>query len=256
MGTIFWLIWFVLSAFVLSVYGWSLRILFQQKAAWKSFAEKNKIEYRAEKVTTPPYISGRYKGYRLYAYTGIQTTSDISGQRFVTIIEIEMGRGIPVPGAVGTKNLGSFILGLNFEQEYVPNSKYWKTDYVLKTRNLAVMKSYMTEKRLKALHTLFSMKNSSVLYFFDDLESVLRIETSDPMRDPVRMEKILERIYAMLEELKLPDAEYKKLARQMKETKAGLEEDVAKEEKADEIVKEEAVKAKEEAVETGKTVES
>lgn len=259
MKTVFWLVWFGLSAFVLSVYGWSLRVLFQQKAAWKSFAEKNKMEYRTERLTGPPYMTGRYKGCRLYVYSGVQTIDDISGQRFVTIIEIEIGKGVPVAGAVGTKNLGMFILGLNFEQEYVPNSEYWKSDYVLKTRNMEVMKSFLNEKRIKALHTLFSMKNSSALYFFDDLEAVLRIETSDPLRDPERMEKIFDRIYTLLDELKLSDAEYKKLAKAMKEKKVEPDEDEIeekdqREEKTEDIKKEKAEEiAKEENPRTEET---
>lgn len=216
MWTIFWLIWFVLSAFVLSVYGWSLKILFDQKAAWKAFAEKHKLTYHADKLTSSPYITGRYKNYRLYAYTGVQTTNDVSGQRFVTIIEIELGHGVPVAGAVGTKNLGTFILNLNFDHEFVPNSPYWDTSYTLKTRNAYAMKAYLTEERLKALCGLFKMNNASVLYFFDDVESVLRIETPDPLRDSGRMGKILDRVYKVLDILIVDEKEAAQLAREMK----------------------------------------
>lgn len=214
MWTIFWLIWFVLSAFVLAVYGWSMKILFEQKEAWKKFAEKHKLDYKSEKLTAPPYLTGRYKDHRLYAYSGVQVTTDVSGQRFVTIIEIELGKGIPVAGAVGTENLGRFILGLNFEQEYVPNSEYWDTAYTLKTRNAAVLKKYLTEKRLQALQNLFKMKNASVLFFFDDVESVLRIETPDPLRNADRMEKIFDRIYKALDVLIVTDQEFEQLEKE------------------------------------------
>lgn len=236
MWTIFWLIWFVLSAFVLAVYGWSMKILFEQKEAWRKFAEKHKLDYKSEKLTSPPYLTGRYKDHRLYVYSGVQATNDVSGQRFVTIIEIELGKGVPVAGAVGTGNLGRFILGLNFEQEYAPNSEYWDTAYTLKTRDATLLKLYLTEDRLKALQSLFKMKNASVLYFFDDVESVLRIETPDPLRNAGRMEKIFDRIYKALDILMISDQEFKKIekesAKKSKE-KAAEEDEPSSEDKQD-----------------------
>lgn len=219
MWKFFWLLWLVLSAFVLIVYGWSIRVLFQQKAAWKKFSEKNKLEYEPGRLVESPRITGRYKNHRFYLYTGVQTTPDVRGQRFVTILEVELGKGVPVAGVLGTANMETFIVNLNFSQEYTPNNKHWDDSYSMKTRNASVLRRYLTDERFEVINKLFSMKNSDVLLFFDDVDSVLRVETSDPLRDADRLEKILTRILGYLEVLRVTDKEFQSLEKLMEEKK-------------------------------------
>jgi len=207
----FWLIWLVFSAFILSIYAWSLRVLFQQKKAWKEFAKKYDMEYRPGRLTEPPYITGNYKKHRIFLYTSIQITEGVRGQRFVTTIEIELGQGLPVPAALGTKDVGYLILGLRFNMEFVPDSDHWKSSYVLRTTNTAMLHKYLTEERLETLDRLFTMNNAAVLFFFDPVEAVLRIETSDPLKKSEKIEKILDRILHDMKKLKITAKEHKEI---------------------------------------------
>jgi len=207
----FWLLWFMLSAFVLAVYGWSFRILLQQKKAWKAFAIKHDLEYTGGRMTEPPHVTGRYKNHRIFIYTAAQTTSDVRGQRYITVIELELGQGLPVPGAISTKHMNHFIQNLKFRKEFSPNSDYWNSSYILRTENASMLNKYLTEERLKTLDRIFRMNNVSALFFFDEIEAVLRIETPDPVKSAVKAEKILDRILGEMEKLKVDKTEHKEI---------------------------------------------
>lgn len=201
------LLWALLSAFIIGVFFWSSLILFQQKRAWAAYAKKNGMMYEAQGVFSSPVVSGKTGAHKLSFFTDVQRTLDVRGQRMVTVIEAEMGVGMPAPAALATKDFKGFISGLNLPDTYEPGVADWKTDYVLQTRDAERLKLYLTPERLKILHGLFSMRNAAVLFFFDTEESVLRIETPDPLRDAVHMEKITKRIVDALDKLRPTAAE-------------------------------------------------
>lgn len=203
-----WLIlWILLAGFVLGVFVWQLLILREQKQAWEKYSKRHKLEYEAGSFYGAPTIHGEMDNKKLSIYTDSQQTEDMRGQRFITAIEIELGSGMPTGGALGTAGMKNFIETLVFDQTYKPDHKEWKEDYVLRTRDAHKMKRYLTGERLEALMSLFSMKSVSVLYFFDELEAVLRIETTDPLRDADRMEKIIRRILDLTATLSLSEEE-------------------------------------------------
>lgn len=200
---IWFLIWIVLAGFVLGVFGWQLLILRQQKQAWQAYAKRHKLEYDAGTFYAAPAIKGDVGGKQIAMYTDSQQTQDLRGQRFVTVIEIEIGSGMPTGAAIGTQNMKSFIDTLVFDRFYTPEHEQWDSSYVLRTRDEKTLRAYLTKERLDALTALFKLKSSSVLYFFDELEAVQRIETTDPLRDVDHMEKIMRRILALAGKLSL-----------------------------------------------------
>lgn len=213
----FWLIWLALSGFVFVIYAWSLRVLFQQKKAWKVFAEKNKMQYDGGRLTSPPSMTGMFSGYRVFMYTDTEQTFDMRGQRYVCVIEIELGMGMFVSTAIATKEMTSFVLSLTtLSQEFKPQSSNWDDSYIIRTRNASIMKRYLTEDRLKALHSLFGMKSSSAIFFFDDVEAVFRVQTTDPLRDPEKIKRILTRIVSQIEILKPTKQEVRKITDDVK----------------------------------------
>ncbi len=198
-------IWALFSAFILGVFFWSTAILFQQKRAWEAFAKKNNMTYVPGKMFGSPVVTGHRGGYGLSFFTDNQKTSDVRGQRFVTVIEAQLKMPMPAPAALATKEYGVFIASLNLPDAYEPDLPEWNKSNVIRTRNLPGLKPYLTPERLKILQSLFSMRNAIVLYFFDEHEAVLRIETTDPLRDAVHMEKIAKRIIDAMDKLK-PDS--------------------------------------------------
>lgn len=207
-------IWLVLSCFLLSFVGWTLYVLLQQKRAWKAFAEKNNLSYRGGKMMESPTVQGHY-GKRMFSmYTDIQPTKDVRGQRYVSVIEFQMGDGMPTGAIIATKELREFSDHLIFHEIYVPDLKEWSPDYISKTRDKKNLKEYLTDDRARILSKLFKMKNAVVLFFFDELDCVLRVETTDPLRNAAHLQKIVEQIFKVVQVL-TPGVEEKKRFKQL-----------------------------------------
>lgn len=187
-------VWAVLSAFVLGVFAWSIKVLGQQKRSWKAYAQKHNLTYQPGKFMQSPVMTGILQGRQVGFYTDAQSTNDMRGQRLVTVIEIELGKGMPVGAAIATKEYVGFLTGMKLDKTYKPAASEWDDSYIIKTDNPAALEKYLTPERVKVLHSLFSMRNITALFFFDNLDAVLRIETTDPLRNPDKMEKIIERL--------------------------------------------------------------
>lgn len=199
-------LWFVASAFIVGVFSWSLVILQQQKRAWSAFAKKHSLAYIPGKLVEAPAMKGAIFGYQAAFYPDVQASQDQRGQRFVTVLEFDLGVGGVTGAVLGSSNFATFISQIAFNDTMEIDYPEWDKTRIVRTRDTAVLKQYLTSERLGLLHSLMTMNNSTVLYFFDEQSSILHIETSDPIRDAARMEKIVQKITSSLDKLK-PTAE-------------------------------------------------
>lgn len=190
-----WLIlWVCFAVFIFGFVFWTVYVTHQQKKAWKAFAARHKLKYESGKFMDSPVVTGQFGIYRLSLYTGIQQTNDVRGQRFVTVIELQMGGGMPTGGALATKEFTGFISTLSFSEIIKPALPEWEEEYVAKTRDPEALKPWLTDDRTRLLLKLFTLKNTATLLFFDEIESVLRIETSDPFQKSDHLEKAVRRL--------------------------------------------------------------
>jgi hypothetical protein len=200
-------LWVILSAFILTVFFWSVQILQQQKRAWSAYAKKNgAFTYTRGKMMESPSLRGGVKGMTMALYTDIQRTNDLRGQRFVTVIEVEIGSGMLTGGILATRELEPFVASLNFSETYRPEEN-WDPSYLVKTRSAALLKNYLTPARAEAIQGLFSMKNSVSLFFFDEQDAVLRMETPNPLKNVALLEKIINKVAGLAENLKPSEEE-------------------------------------------------
>lgn len=206
-------IWAVLSAFVLGVFAWSLRILFQQKAAWRAYAEKMKLTYaNGPRFLSSPNLSGAIGAYGFGLYTEEQKSDDARNQRFSTILEIALRRGLPAIGAMGTIRVVPLIHTLHLPQSMVPEDKEWDPSWMVRGRNAAMIRAYLTPARMEIIKKIFRMKILSALLVFDEQDMVLRIETADPLNNKDRLEKIVKGLIQQAEGLIVQEAEWHQLA--------------------------------------------
>lgn len=203
------IIWAIFAFLMLGFAAWNMMIMFQQKSAWKQLSEKRKLNYEPTGFMTSPNVHGKLDKAFFSLFSGVQQTEDVRGQRFVTAIEFQMGKGLPTGGALGTKQMKPFIDTLIFSETYEPEIEEWKDDYVLRVRDEEGAQAYLTEERLKALCSVFRMTNATVLFFFDELEAVLRVETSDPLRNAEKLDKIVARLLEVVKTL-TPSVEEKR----------------------------------------------
>lgn len=214
-----WLfIWGVITIFIAGISLWSYIILRQQKSCWKAFSDKHKMTYTSASMMESPQVRGRIDGFMLNLYTDAQRVNDIQGQRFVTVIELEMGEGVPVAAAIGTERTKEFINTLVLKKDIQLDHEDWKEDkYIARTKNKTKLKAYLTKKRQDVLMKLFSMKGATVLFFCDEIDAVLRIETSDPLRNREKMERIVKRFVRDIKVMAPTDAERAKIPPEYKD---------------------------------------
>lgn len=188
------LLWIIVSVFVIGIFFWNFQILMQRKSAWKKFADRHKLEYTSNSLMQSPSVTGMLSGLRIYLYEDVQQTDDITGQRFVTSIDVDLGEGFPTGAALATREYKEFLSALNFRDTYTINENFREKEYIVRARSAKALKEFMTEERIKIIENLFSMKNSIVLFFFDELEAIMHIETTDPLVDIAHIEKIFKKV--------------------------------------------------------------
>lgn len=202
-------IWILLSIFVLGVSLWSIRILYQQKSAWKAYAEKMKLVYDGgHGFLGAPSVAGSIGAYGFGLYTEEQKTSDTRAQRFNTVLEIALRRGLPETGALGTGEVMNFAQSLRLDQTIVPQDQDWDSAWLVRTRHAAMMEQYLTPARLEVFKKIFRMKVRVAVFVFDSQDAVLRIVTSDPLSNHQRLEKIVKGLLANVESLIVRPEEY------------------------------------------------
>lgn len=188
----FWLaVWLGLSAFVIGAFGWTTRILFQQKKGWADFAARHKLQYNKGPLLGSPSMQGAISGYRVGVYSEQQRTPDARGVRFRTAIEISAHVRMPTVGAVGTGDISALLGPLDMRQSYAPRTPYWNEKYFLKSHDSVFLESFLTEERLKALDGFFRLKSATAIFLFDRQNMLLRLETPDPFVDPKRLNALV-----------------------------------------------------------------
>lgn len=195
-------IWIVLSLFILGVSAWSWQVLFQQKRAWRSFAEKKGLKYEpGPRFLSSPVVSGNIGPYPFGLFSESRQTSDARGQRFNTVIELALRRGLPVPGVIGTAAMLPILNDLpNLGRVVLPKDPEWDETWFIRTTNAPAMEAYLTPARMGVLKKLFRMKILAGMFLFDDQDAILRVETADPLLDAAKIEKA---VALMIEQMEI-----------------------------------------------------
>ncbi|MFN3828023.1 MAG: hypothetical protein ACK4NR_10425 [Micavibrio sp.] len=202
-------IWVIISLFILGVFSWSLLILQRQKKAWSAFAKKYNLSYFPGRIVQAPSVKGAVFGHQIAYFPDQQATQDQRGQRFVTVLEFDVGQGMTTGGLIASPNFATMAANLTFADEILIDYPEWDKNTIVRTRAAQDLRDYLTKDRLEVIHSILSMKNSTALYFFDEQNAIVHIETSDPIYDVERLEKITQKITSLLPRLRLTEDEIK-----------------------------------------------
>ena len=200
-------LWFIASAFIMGVFGWSLVILQQQKRAWSAFAKKHNLSYIPGRVVDAPAIKGAVFGYQIAFFPDFQATQDQRGQRLITVLEFDLGEPALANGIVGSANYATFAAQQSYNDNLEIEHPGWDNTRIVRSDNAPLFKKYLTPERLDFLQGVMTMKNSTALMYFDDRHAILHIETTDPIRDAARFEKVVQKITTSFEKMKVTAGE-------------------------------------------------
>lgn len=208
---IFILIWVALSLFLLGFWFWSNWVLFKQKQVWKLFAQKRKLRYYGGKMFDSPEVAGTYQDFEVLAFTAEHDTGDGRVGRRLTSIEVTLHSSLPTSGAVASGGMVKLVEELLFQAEYRPDIPGWDNSYIVRSRDNAVMKAYLTEPRVQALIKLMKIKNAWVILFFTGGRGLLRIDTPDPLYDPKHFDDTMKKMVEAAKVLELEKGETNRL---------------------------------------------
>lgn len=193
-------IWLLVSAALIYFSAWTSIIILRQRKAWQSFASTNKLRFQGDGLFTAPKISGFYKGYEVSLFPSEHQTTDSRGVRKLTAAEVLIKDPMPCEGVIGTGGMVSLIQSLDFKEEIRPSVKWWDPSAIIKTDNTPALEAYLTPERLKALMGLARVKNVWMIFIFKGKDTILRLDTPDPLESKTKIEKIL---HIMLETAKV-----------------------------------------------------
>jgi hypothetical protein len=205
------LLWFVLSAILIGATLWSLQILFRQKKAWEQYAKTKNFTYNAGTFMGPAEMSGMIGDYKVSFFTAERPGVDVRTRRYVTAMEINLIDGLVDGGAMGTTEMLPFMQSLDKLHPFKIEERPLQEGHFAFAKSDAVMKAYLTADRIDALENILKTRNADILVLFNDKELVLRVETSDPMQDAVKIDKIVTRLIGLADRLRVSAQERERL---------------------------------------------
>lgn len=211
------IIWLLISAVLIYFTVWTFVIVLKQKHTWQEFAKENKLRLKSAGMLTPARISGIYKGFSIYVFPCEHMVQDGRGVRKMTAIEVRLKRPIPVNGAIGNGIMASIIQDLTYPEEYKPKEKFWDHEFIIRTDNAKAVEQYLTEKRLKAVMRVGKIKNVSTIFVFEGDDTILRLDTSDPLHSKKKLASLIDKAIESARVLHIEETEAREIASTRKE---------------------------------------
>ena len=203
-------IWVVLSSILLGATFWSLKILIEQKKAWESFAKKHSFVLNKGTLMGSPEMNGVIGDYKFSFFTAQRDGGDVRSRRLMTVMEINLIDGVVDGGAMGTQMMLSFLQALTKLHPYKIDFAPWDDGHFVFVHNDDNVKNYLTSERVDVFSQILKTKNADVVVLFNDKEVLVRLETSDPMKNPDKLEKIVKRQMALMDKLRFTKDEREK----------------------------------------------
>lgn len=154
-------------------------------------------------------VDGNYRGYRIGLFSEGKIEENRRGfVRFRTVIEVIFGENMPTRGAFGNTDANGVVQYLNYGTTYIMDEKpNWDKNYLITTEDHEFLKEYLTPTRLKGLNSFFKLNKTTTMFVFNERDSFLRLETANPLTEPERVEKLINKIVHLAEALKLSKTE-------------------------------------------------
>ncbi|HOO81060.1 MAG TPA: hypothetical protein PK513_00975 [Alphaproteobacteria bacterium] len=209
--SIWFVLWFFISAALLGFLGWSLLILYQQKKTWKAFAAKHKLRFKPNSMMEGAEMEGNIDSYKVSFFTSEHLNPDMRSSRKLTAVEVGLHSTMPIDGAIASGQMISFIKTLNFKMEVRPKHKDWSLEYLVVGDNRFVLDAYLTDERIELLVKLMKIKNSCMVLIFKGDRMLLRVDMADPMISAEYLDRFVKLLLKAAKTLEVSSDEAKKL---------------------------------------------
>ncbi len=212
------LIWLLLSSVLIGATLWSLKILLAQKKAWEAYAKSKNFTYNAGTFMGPAEMNGVIGDYKLSFFIGERQGADVRTRRYVTVMEIDLVEGLVDGGVMGTQEMLPFMQSLTQLHPTQIEGPGWEPNLFTFIKNDDAVKAYLTPERIEVFSNILKTKNADAVIVFHDKELVVRLETSDPMQDAQKIDKIVTRIMGLCDKLRITPEQRKAFAAMIPQT--------------------------------------
>jgi hypothetical protein len=212
--TILWIaVWVAISVFIVGVFIWTTRALFEQKKTWAAFAAARGLEFIRGRFLQAATVRGQVGNYDVYITSEARFPADFKGRKFVTLMQFGMSLAMPTAAMVGSGDYRIFVNDVVAKENMVLSYPGWTDDLVRsKTDHAAAARTYFTPERLRVLDILIKQPKVSVLFLFDERGAYLRLETTDPFLKPGQLDRAIDGVLPMLRTLVPDDATAKEIS--------------------------------------------
>ena len=163
------------------------------------------------KDLSTPEVTGSFEDYTIGILTSEHETPDARGTRKLTAVEVALKSEMPFAGAVGSGGMVPLVQSLSFGGETHPDHGKWDVSYIARAKNKAAMEGYLSKERLDVLTSLMKVKNFWVIFIFQEEGTLLRVDTTDPLQEPEKIERLMRKLIAVAQVLELKDGEADRL---------------------------------------------
>ena len=206
---------------------WTNLPLIEQKKAWKQFAKGKKLKYFPNGFLKSPLVTRQTDDTVFRLFSEEQFAEDLSRRRFTTVFEWIMP-GMPTSGIIASPEM-KFLVDVAQVNERIQNpraGKWNKKSFIVAEKSIALV-PYLTEERVNLFSKLIAIKNARFLYAFDHDQSVLRIETNDPLLQAQKIVPFFDKVEQALPVIRPSEDDFKKaeqaLDRYVEEQRASME---------------------------------
>ena len=212
--SIYIIVWFLISAFLLGFWVWSGYMSYKQKKAWRFFADKKKMRYHSAAFFQSPTISGVVDEYSVSVFPGEHEAADTRFSRNLTAIEVNLHSKLPTRAAIGSGGMVNVIDALGLMQEFKPPVKGWDDSYIIRCEYLGIAQNYLNDDRLNILINLMRLEKAWVIVLFNGSEGLLRLDTPRPIDTPKEMDVLVKQMITVAKALELNKGEERDLLRE------------------------------------------
>lgn len=200
----------MLSFVLLGTTAWSLLILFRQKKAWAAYAKQKGLAFVKGRFSAPCGMEGTIDGVNVSFFTAVQQKEDSRKNRQLTVVQFILGKPFIEYIAAGTDEMLPFLNSLDLLTPHsLENSKWDSKTHHIYSRNKEAVNYFLTEERITILNNILKLSNSDNIVLLSSEEGVFRFETSNPLTDIDKIDKLVTKLIANIKKLYPSDEERK-----------------------------------------------
>jgi len=203
--SIWWFLWFVLSFLLLGTTAWSLVILFKQKKAWADYAKRKGLVFTKGTFAGSCSMEGSIDGFNVSLFSATQQKEDSRKNRQLTVVQLILAKPFIDAIAAGTAEMLPFLNSMEALTPHSMESDKWdsKINHIF-SRNKAAVDKFLTEERIVILNNILKLSNSDNLVVLTEEEGMFRFETSNPLTDVEKIEKLISKLMVNINKIQ-PD---------------------------------------------------